>query len=74
MRALFTRQVGALIAGVRFVLQASGKRDHWNLMSECDIQGIGSIVTHRTWDLVSDRLDSNPSPITSTFYELGQVA
>ena len=43
-------------------------------MSECDIQGIRSIVKPRTWDLVSDCLDSNPSPITFTFYELGQVA
>lgn len=32
-RALFTRQVGALIAWFRFVLQVSRKRDPWNRKS-----------------------------------------
>lgn len=72
-RALFTRQVGALMGWLRFVLQASEKRGPWILKSECDTLGVQNRVTRTMWDLVSDCLGSNPSPISSKFYDLGQV-
>lgn len=43
-RALFTRQVGALIARFRFVLQVSRKRHPWNPVLSVTFRVFGALV------------------------------